>query len=158
MKTRQIESIKLTSWLEAIADEDSQDMSHRVHKEGSSMDTSLHLHVPEPHVTLTITLINVSVYTLTLTKVEGKMTFHDSLLQHQPEIQNKDRELKHAGHFKLELCQELQPSTVQQILGEGKAEFGVGKVAVWFTYQDRFGTPQRARIAFGNKPFLVAAV
>ncbi len=153
-----MESIKLTSWLEAIADEDSQDMSHRVHREGRSLDTFPHLHAPEPHINLTIVLINISVYTLTLTEVEGKMTFHDSPLQHRPEIQNKERELKHAGHFKLELRQGLQPSTVQQMLGEGRAEFGIGTVAVWFTYQDRFGTPQRVRIAFGNKPFIVEAV
>jgi membrane protein implicated in regulation of membrane protease activity len=145
----------IASWLETIATEDSRDMGHRVHWEIGSRQTDSQLRVPEPYVDLSILLLNSSVYTLTLTEVTGRMTFRESPLQSPVEILNTRREIKHSEYCQLKMRQWLQPTTAQQILAAGEAEFRPGEVAACFTYHDQSGTTQPVRIAFSGAPFIV---
>jgi hypothetical protein len=143
-------------WLETIADEDSRDMSERLWHTISRIQTPMPLHLSEPYVDLRINLLNTTVYTLTFVGVEGHLTYHGHSLQRQPELVHKNYELAHTKYRPLVLRQWLQPTTAQQIIAEGKVEFGSKHFAVWFIYQDRHGITQQVRKGIPEESFTEA--
>ena len=148
------------SWLDALADKDSNQIAHRLLINDESKKAVLYLNAISPYAILRVYLFNSAVYSLTLEeKVEGRVFFVGSPLPDEAQIHrtkdlDKKVEIKHGEYHQLELRQSLQPVVIGHIQkAKGRAEFGVGQVAVWCTYQDRMGVTQRVRISLGGAPF-----
>ena len=151
---------KEVSWLEALADEDSEQISHRIFVIEKSQSVTPFLDAINPYLILRVYFFNASVYTLTLQEeVEGRLTFNGHPLQDKAEIyrvKNPGQEITvaHGKYHQLELRQWLQSSVVDRIQQQGgSAEFGATNVSVYLTFQDRKGTSKRVRVSIGNLPF-----
>lgn len=144
--------------IEALADEDSAQMTKRILVIEESKKAFLHLNPIGPHVILRVKIVNSSVYRLTLEEnIDGRVTYWSwtDHLPQEPEIYrtqnlNQPITIAHGEVYQLEIRQFLPPHVAaqcEQIITP--TEFGVPRAALWFVYQDRTGVTQRVRIRLG---------
>ena len=144
-----------SAWLEQLADADESQMWQRIISDEYLPQANAHLDAPEPYVEFTFWFINATVYTLTNPRLEGWIRYNGHDLQSGPTILDEDKTIKHAQRGALQIKQPITRDLANDLLHLHRSgynpKFQVTNLVIWFTYDNRHGSPKEVRLDWGTR-------
>lgn len=152
--TRSFDIICIDQLANADFERDEQNLANLIQVQRSNDDVRSHLNAIEPYVDFAMQITNSSVIDITPERFEGRLSYMGEPLGRDLELTSK-RPIVRGNVSVVTMRQWISRDSAELIMKSLPAQFEIGTVGCWFSYQGIHGARKTVRTSLGNLPVIV---